>query len=127
MVDESAHELDRVFHALADPTRRRIIGALANGPSTIGELSRPFPISLAAVSKHVKVLERARLVRRRVRGREHQCSLDPAGLDDARDWLRYHQRFWEQSLDALEEHLATHDAGANVPATDHPGEETKSG
>ncbi len=97
-----AERLDAVFHALADPTRRGILGALTRGPRTIGELARPYPVSLAAVSKHVKVLERARLVRRRVRGREHVCTLDPAALAGARDWIERQERFWNERLDALE-------------------------
>ena len=115
MVKHSIARLDAVFRALADPTRRRIIGTLARGPRTIGQLSRPFPISLAAVSKHVKVLERARLVRRQVRGREHQCSLDPVGLVVARDWIQYHERFWNERLDALEALL---DEADRKPGTD---------
>ena len=97
-----AERLDAVFHALSDPTRRGILGALTRGPHTIGELARPYPVSLAAVSKHVKVLERARLVRRRVRGREHVCTLDPAALAGARDWIERQERFWNERLDALE-------------------------
>lgn len=102
MVNYQAHDLDGVFHALADPTRRAIIGALADGPKTVGEISRPFDISLPAISKHLKVLERARLVSREVRGREHHCRLNPRSLADARNWLSYYSGFWEERLDALD-------------------------
>ena len=102
MVNYQMHDLDSVFHALADPTRRAIIGALAEGPKTVGEISRPFDISLPAVSKHLKVLERARLVSRQVRGREHHCRLNAESLADAHDWLSFYSGFWEQRLDALD-------------------------
>ena len=101
MVEQAAAPLDRVFHALSDATRRAIIGALAGRPHTVSELSAPFPISLAAVSKHIKMLERARLVRREVRGREHLCRLDPVGLGEAAGWLAGYERFWNERLDAL--------------------------
>jgi len=117
MVDSPHHteRLDAIFHALADPTRRRIVGALTQGPHTIGELARPFPVSLAAVSKHVKVLERARLVRRRVRGRQHVCSLDPAALAGARDWIERQERFWTERLDALEALLTEESRSGSSP------------
>ncbi len=102
MVNYQPHDLDSVFHALADPTRRAIIGALARGPKTVGEISRPFDISLPAVSKHLKVLERARLVSRQVRGREHHCRLNPETLASAHDWLSFYSGFWAERLDALD-------------------------
>jgi DNA-binding transcriptional ArsR family regulator len=102
MVNYQVQDLDSVFHALADPTRRAIIGALADGPKTVGEISRPFDISLPAVSKHLKVLERARLVTREVRGREHHCQLVAQSLADAHDWLSFYSGFWEERLDALD-------------------------
>jgi DNA-binding transcriptional ArsR family regulator len=87
MVEKSIH-LDRVFQALADPTRRAIIARLAHGHEcTISELCVPFAMSLAAVSKHVQVLERAGLVRRRVSGRQHFCRLHQPALADAHSWL----------------------------------------
>lgn len=95
-------DLDGVFHALADPTRRAIIGALSTGPKTVGELSRPFDISLPAVSKHLKVLERAQLVVREVRGREHHCRLNASSLAGAHEWLSFYTGFWEERLDALD-------------------------
>ena len=94
--------MDQVFHALADPTRRAILHRLTVGEATIGRLSEPFPVSFAAVSKHVGVLERAGLVTREARGRERVCRMNPAALEDARAWLEFHQRFWTDRLDALD-------------------------
>lgn len=96
------HDLDGIFHALADPTRRAIIGALAQGPKTVGEISKPFDISLPAVSKHLKVLERAQLLTRQVHGREHHCRLNPRTLASAHDWLSFYSGFWQERLDALD-------------------------
>ncbi len=95
------NDLNRVFRALGDPTRRAILDRLAGGEATIGQLSRPFPVSFAAVSKHLGVLERAGLVTREARGRERICRINPAALDDARSWLEFHQRFWTERLEAL--------------------------
>ncbi len=97
--------LDGVYGALADPTRRAILASLAKGDATVGELAGRFPISLNGVSKHVKVLERAGLVRRAVRGREHRIRLNARPLRDAARWLTHYQCFWEHRLDALEAHL----------------------
>lgn len=94
--------LDSVFHALADPTRRAMVRSLSGGERTVGELAAPHPISLAAASKHVKVLERAGLVRRTVLGRRHVCTLDAAPLAAATDHLRFYEDFWNRRLDALE-------------------------
>jgi DNA-binding transcriptional ArsR family regulator len=105
MVNQSAERLDRVFHALTDPTRRHMLRSLAARERTISELAAPFDMSLAAASKHVKALERAGLVRRTVQGRTHYCRLDPKPLAGAADWLRYYERFWNERLDALEELL----------------------
>lgn len=99
MVDQ---QLNRVFHALGDPTRRAILDRLAAGEATVGDLSRPFPLTFAAVSKHLGVLERAGLVTREARGRERVCRLNPVALEDARSWLEFHRRFWTDRLDALD-------------------------
>ena len=99
--------LDLVFHALGDPTRRAILARLAVGEATVGHLSRPFPLSFAAVSKHLGVLERAGLVTREARGRERVCRINPAALGDARAWLEFHERFWTDRLDALETLVGT--------------------
>ena len=101
------HELNRVFHALGDPTRRAILDRLAEGEATVSNLSRPFDLSFAAVSKHLGVLERAGLVTREARGRERVCRINPAALADARAWLEFHERFWTDRLEALEALVGT--------------------
>ncbi len=99
--------LDRVFSAVADPTRRAILAALAQKPATVTEIAKPFPVSLNAISKHILVLERAGLIRREIVGREHHCRLDPEPLHKASAWLDHYRRFWEIRLDALERHIIT--------------------
>jgi DNA-binding transcriptional ArsR family regulator len=98
--------LDNIFFALADPTRRAILQGLARRPATIQEIARPFPVSLNAISKHVMVLERAGLLRREVRGREHHCRIEAHPLRDAVGWLEHYRQFWEMRLDALEIYVA---------------------
>ncbi len=110
MVDKTSHKLDDVFHALSDPTRRAIVQLLAKRPHTVGELVPPFSMSLAAVSKHIKSLERAGLIDREVHGRTHVCSLNALGLSEAYRWLGGYERFWQERLDALEQLLAEHRA-----------------
>lgn len=95
------HNLNQIFHALADPTRRAILDHLAEGEATVSHISEPLPLSFAAVSKHLGVLERAGLVTREARGRERVCRLNPAALKDAWAWLEFHERFWTERLDAL--------------------------
>jgi DNA-binding transcriptional ArsR family regulator len=99
---ERTPQLDRVFRALGDPTRRAILAQLALREHTIGEIARPFRMSLAAVSKHVRTLEQAGLVRRTVRGRTHYCRINPKPLAEADEWLRSYERLWEQRLAALD-------------------------
>ncbi len=94
--------LNRVYTAIADPTRRAILAILAGGQLNVGSVASRFPISFNAVSKHLKVLERAGLVRRRVRGREHWLRLRPEPLRAATRWLEHYRGFWEARLDALE-------------------------
>jgi DNA-binding transcriptional ArsR family regulator len=101
--------LDTVYAALADPTRRAIIGLLVHGDTTVGALADKFPISFNGVSKHVKVLERAGLVARRVAGREHWLTLEPAPLAKASRWLEHYRAFWETRLAALERILVDDD------------------
>jgi DNA-binding transcriptional ArsR family regulator len=98
-------DLDRAFGALADPTRRAIVHRLSRGPALVGEVAAPFGMSLAAVSKHLQVLERAGLVRRSREGREHTLSLNPAPLRAVSRWTSRYQRFWNERLDALESFL----------------------
>ncbi len=102
MVEYRGTDLDRTFAALADPTRRAILARLRNGAVAVGELAEPFDVSLAAVSKHVRVLERAGLVRREVRGREHRCHLSAGPLGAAARWTEAYRAFWEERMDALE-------------------------
>lgn len=110
MVELLAPELDSIFHALGDPTRRRILRHLAAGEHTVTELAAPFEISLAAASKHIKVLEAAGLIRREVRGRTHVCSLNPGPLASAHEWLGFYERFWTDRLNALDRLLREDDA-----------------
>jgi DNA-binding transcriptional ArsR family regulator len=109
MVELEAPELSPVFHALGDATRRRMLRELAAGERTVGELAQPFAISLAAASKHIKVLEGAGLIRREVRGRTHLCRLDPGPLASAHEWLSFYERFWTDRLDLLERLLRQED------------------
>jgi DNA-binding transcriptional ArsR family regulator len=112
MVEHDSRALDEVFHALSDPTRRAMLRRLSAREHTVGELAEPFSMSLAAASKHVKTLERARLVRRTVRGRTHVCGLNPSPLAEANEWLRFYERYWTGRLDALEALLRAEDAAA---------------
>ena len=101
--------LDRTMLALSDPTRRSIIARLEQGETRVTELAAPFDMSLNAVSKHIKVLERADLVIRRKAGREHFLSFNPAPLDEASRWIDEKRRFWADRLDALERALEQDD------------------
>lgn len=105
MVEQTAEHLDSIFHALADPTRRNMLRSLAFQERTVSELASPFRMSLAAASKHVKVLETAGLLQRTVQGRTHVCRLAPQPLADAHEWLRFYEQFWSGRLDALEREL----------------------
>ena len=105
MVKAREPQLDRVYGAIADPTRRAILTALARGEENVGSLADRFPISFNGVSKHVKVLERAGLVDRRIQGREHWLRLRPEPLREAARWLEHYRSFWSQKLDALETFL----------------------
>jgi DNA-binding transcriptional ArsR family regulator len=105
MVELEARQLDTVFHALGDTTRRRMLGELVSGERTISQLAEPFAMSLAAASKHIKALEHAGLIRREVRGRTHLCRLDPGPLASAHQWLSFYERFWTDRLDVLEQLL----------------------
>jgi DNA-binding transcriptional ArsR family regulator len=101
----SAHRLDTTFAALADPTRRAILARLARGETSVNDLARPFRMSLPAVSKHLKVLERGGLIARARRAQSRPCRLKPQPLKEAVDWLEHYRRFWEQSFDRLEVYL----------------------
>jgi DNA-binding transcriptional ArsR family regulator len=110
-------QLNRVYGAIADPTRRTILAVLAGGDATVGSLASRFPISFNGVSKHVKVLERAGLVERTIRGREHRLRLRPAPLREAAEWLGHYRAFWEARLEALDALLTgvRHPAGQRPP------------
>ena len=97
--------LDQTLTALADPTRRAILQRLSTGEARVTELARPFAISLNSVSKHIRMLERADLVRRRRAGREHLLSFNPEPLDEAAAWIEAQRTFWNARLDALEREL----------------------
>jgi len=100
-----AKTLDLVFGAVADATRRSMLDRLRDGALTVTELARPYAMSLNAVSKHVKTLERAGLIRRTIYGREHSCRLDAARFEEALNWMSYYSEFWSDRMDALERHL----------------------
>jgi DNA-binding transcriptional ArsR family regulator len=100
--ERSTAELDRVFSAVADPTRRAILARLADSDARVTDLASGFPISLNSTSKHIRVLEGAGLVRRTVRGREHILSLDAAPLADAAGWIEHYRRFWSDQLASLD-------------------------
>jgi DNA-binding transcriptional ArsR family regulator len=103
--------LNKVYGALADPTRRAILDILTGGDVNVGTLAGRFPISFNGVSKHIKVLEQAGLVRRSVRGREHWIRLRPAPLRDASRWLEHYREFWDTRLEALETFLVQQGRG----------------
>jgi DNA-binding transcriptional ArsR family regulator len=104
--------LDRTLTALADPTRRAILERLSKGEARVTELAQPFTMSLNAVSKHIRILERARLVRRRCVGREHFLSLNREPLDEAAAWIEAQRAIWTSRLDALDAILQAEDARA---------------
>jgi DNA-binding transcriptional ArsR family regulator len=101
----AADELTRTFHALADPTRRRMLASLATGEKTVGELSEPFDLSPPGITKHLKVLERAGLIERSRRAQYRPCTLRPAPLKEAAGWIEQYRAFWEGSFDRLEQYL----------------------
>ena len=105
MINQVDDQLSTTFHALADPTRRAILARLAGGEATVNELAAPFPISTQAVSKHLKVLERAGLI---ARGRSRQLRpsrLQGAALKEVADWVATYREHWDESFDKLDEHL----------------------
>src|SRR6202050_5639908 len=106
MVHYSESTIDRVAAAISDPTRRRIIERLARGPARISDVARPFSMSLTGFCKHVRVLERARLVRRTRQGRENTLELSAEPLRDVARWISRYERFWNTRLDRLEEFFA---------------------
>jgi DNA-binding transcriptional ArsR family regulator len=98
-------QLSSTFAALADPTRRAILARLANGEATVNQLAEPFPITLQAISKHLKVLERAGLITRGRTAQWRPCRLEARPLGDAAQWIERYRQFWEGSFDRLDQHL----------------------
>ena len=113
-------QLDDTLIALADETRRRILKRLATGEARVTEVAEPFAISLNSVSKHIRLLERAGLVRRRVEGRDHFLSLDPKPFDELSEWMTRTRAFWNSRLDALEAALHADDAIAAAKSKHKP-------
>jgi DNA-binding transcriptional ArsR family regulator len=101
----SPDRLDTTFAALADPTRRAILARLASGEASVGELAEPFDMSLPAVSKHLKVLERAGLIGRSRTAQWRPCRLEPGPLKEAAEWIEHYRRFWDESFDRLDHYL----------------------
>ncbi len=106
MVKQLEIQLDSVFRALGDPTRRHMMAELASGEKTVTQLAEPFDMSLAAVSKHIKVLESAGLLQRQVNGRVHVCTINAQPLAKVSDWLHHYEQFWTSRLDVLEHLLS---------------------
>lgn len=106
MLQYESQSLDRAFHALADPSRRAMIERLSRGPASVSELARPLPMTLSAVTQHLKVLEEAGLVRSGKEGRVRTCSLDPDAMARVERWIVARKQFWERQYDQLEAYLA---------------------
>ena len=102
---DSESDLDRVFHALSHRVRRSLLNALAGEPKSITELAEPFDMSFPAVSKHIRVLEGAGLLVRKIDGRVHECRFNATSLRDAKAWIEHYSEFWESSLDSLAKHF----------------------
>src|SRR3954464_8795209 len=105
MGEHQSLRLDSVFNALCDPTRRAILARLTDTEARVTDIAAEFPISLNSISKHIRMLERAGLVRRSIAGREHLLSLEAAPLADAATWIEHYRRFWEGRLAALEKYV----------------------
>ncbi len=118
MVKYKPQGLDAIFSALSDPTRRAILARLALGEASVGELAAPHEMSLPAVSKHLRVLETAGLLRKEKDGRVILCRLEAAPLRDAANWIAAYQRFWEAQFDALAGYLKRLDEGADGSRAD---------
>ena len=107
--------LDLMFHALADRTRRALLSRLSQGPARVTDLAQPFAMTLAAVSKHIRVLEGAGLVARAVDGRVHRCSLNAAPLQDLAGWLQYYRAYWDDTLSAIARYVESGEDGDGKP------------
>lgn len=125
MVTRRAAHLDRVFHALAHPARRTMLRSLAKGERNLSELASPLQMSFPAASKHVRVLEQARLVRRRVVGRTHVCRIEAKPLAQATEWLEGYRQFWEASFQRLDDLLDELNAKTKSQPGGKPGRDTR--
>ncbi len=105
MVNYLSSELDLLFYALSNPTRRGIVNMLNKGTCTIGELAEPFHMSLAAISKHVKILEDAKLLIRKKSGRIHECAINPEAMKTVEEYVQFYTQFWTNQLDAFVDDL----------------------
>jgi len=105
MVKYSDEQLDKVFHALADTTRRSLLAQLAHGDALVTELAEPFTMSLPAISKHLGVLEKAGLIQRHKDGRIRRCQLNAKPLENASEWINFYRQFWDAQFDSLEKYL----------------------
>jgi DNA-binding transcriptional ArsR family regulator len=114
----SPDRLSTTYAALADPTRRAILARLTSGEASVTELAEPFEMSLPAVSKHLKVLERAGLIARGRKAQWRPCRLEAGPLKDAADWLEHYRHFWEQSFDRLDDYLSEPPTGAEMRPDD---------
>ena len=112
-------QLDDIFAALADSTRRGMLERLSRGPASISTLAQGYKMSQPAISKHMRVLEKANLIRREKRGREFHISVNTQTVEQARDWIAYYTRFWKQQFDAVEQYLDAHDL-KNPPREESP-------
>lgn len=106
MVNYNATQLDTVFSALSDSTRRAMLSRLASGEMSVTDLARPFSLSKPAITKHLKVLEKAGLMRRQITGRVHLCRLEPESLNQVSQWFAYYEKFWNSKLDTLDSYLS---------------------
>lgn len=105
MVKYNISQLDQTFYALSDPTRRAILAQLALGEMSVTEIAKPFEMSLPAVSKHLRILEKTGLLTRTKEGRVHRLQLNAAPMKEAEQWIAFYRKFWEQQMDALENYL----------------------
>jgi len=103
--DDTSDKLDLIFGALADPTRRAILSRLSRGEATVNELAAPFDLSLPAISKHIKVLEKAGLISRKRQAQWRPCAIETSTLQEAFDWIDHYRRLWNSSLDGLDAYL----------------------